>query len=68
MSDMPKPRPTPTLPQILCIAAGAAAGSYLGFGLLDGGAIGGGAIGGGVMGLCIFIGAIPYKRAIDAAK
>lgn len=63
MTDMPKPRPTPTLPQLLCIGIGAATGSYLGFGLLEGGAIGG-----GVMALCVFIGAIPYKRAMDAAK
>ncbi len=63
LNSRPKARPTPTVLQILCIAAGAAAGSAIGFGVLDGGAIGG-----GIMGLCIFIGAIPYKKAIDAAK
>lgn len=56
-------RPNPTPFQIVCIGLGAALGSYLGFKVLDGGAIGG-----GVMGLCIFLGAIPYKKAIDAAK
>lgn len=56
-------RPKPTPFQIVCIGLGAAAGSILGFKVLDGGAIGG-----GVMGLCIFLGAIPYKKAIDAAK
>jgi hypothetical protein len=56
-------RPKPTPVQILCIAAGAIVGSTIGFGVLDGGMIGG-----GLMGLCIFIGAIPYKKAMDAAK
>ena len=56
-------RPSPTTAQMACIAAGAIAGSVLGFVVLDGGAIGG-----GIIGLCIFIGAIPYKKAMDAAK
>ncbi len=56
-----RPRPTPV--QMLCIAAGVITGMILGFRALDGGAIGG-----GVMGLCVFIGAIPYKKAMDAAK
>ena len=56
-------RPKPTPLQILCIAAGAIAGSTLGFVVLDGGAIGG-----GLMALCIVIGATPYKKAMDAAK
>ncbi len=56
-------RPTPTPVQMLCIAAGAIAGSVLGFVVLDGGAIGG-----AIMALCIFVGAMPYKKAIDAAK
>jgi hypothetical protein len=56
-------RPKPTTAQLLSIAAGAIAGSIIGFQVLDGGALGG-----GVMGLCVFLGAIPYKRAIDAAK
>ncbi len=56
-------RPKPTLVQILCLAVGALVGSTLGFKVLDGGIIGG-----GLMGLCIFIGAIPYKKAMDAAK
>jgi hypothetical protein len=56
-------RPKPTPVQLLCIAIGAVAGAILGFQVL-----GGGAIGGGVMGLCVFIGAIPYKKAMDAAK
>ena len=56
-------KPRPTTPQLLCIAAGAIAGFLLGFRVLDGGALGG-----GVMGLCAFVGAIPYCRAIDAAK
>lgn len=57
------PRPKPTTPQLLCIAAGAIAGFLLGFRVLDGGALGG-----GVAGVCAFIGAIPYKRAVDAAR
>jgi hypothetical protein len=56
-------RPKPTPFQIVWIGIGAAAGSILGFKVLDGGMIGG-----GIMGLCIFLGAIPYKKAIDAAK
>ena len=56
-------RPTPTPVQMLCIAIGVIAGMILGFRVLDGGAIGG-----GVMALCVFIGAIPYKKAMDAAK
>jgi hypothetical protein len=56
-------RPMPTPFQFVCIAAGAVAGSLIGFVLLDGGMIGG-----GIMGLCIFVGAIPYKKAVDAAK
>jgi hypothetical protein len=56
-------RPKPTPFQIVCIGIGAAAGSILGFKVLDGGMIGG-----GIMGLCIFLGAIPYKKALDAAK
>jgi hypothetical protein len=56
-------RPKPTPLQLASIAAGAVVGMILGFQVLDGGAIGG-----GVMGLCVFIGAIPYKKAMDAAK
>jgi len=56
-------RPKPTPAQIACIAVGAIVGAVIGFVVLDGGAIGG-----GIMGLCVFAGAVPYKRAIDAAK
>lgn len=56
-------KPKPTTPQWLCIAAGVIVGFLLGFRVLDGGALGG-----GVMGVCAFIGAIPYKRSIEAAK
>lgn len=56
-------RPMPTTKQWLFIAAGALAGAVIGFGIL-----GGGALGGGIFGVCVFIGAIPYKKAIDAKK
>lgn len=56
-------RPKPTPFQFACIATGAVVGSLIGYRLLDGGMIGG-----GIMGLCIFLGAIPYKKALDAAK
>ena len=59
MNNRPKPSPF----QLVCIALGAVAGSILGFKVLDGGALGG-----GVMGLCVFLGAIPYKKTMDAAK
>jgi hypothetical protein len=53
----------PTPKQWLFIAAGALTGAVIGFGILEGGALGG-----GIFGVCVFIGAIPYKRAIDATK
>lgn len=56
-------RPMPSKVQFVCIALGAIVGMILGFRILDGGAIGG-----GVMAACVFIGAIPYKRSIDAAQ
>ncbi len=48
-------RPMPTKAQFV--------GMILGFRVLDGGAIGG-----GVMAVCVFIGAIPYKRMVDAQQ
>lgn len=56
-------RPKPTPAQMASIAVGVIVGVVIGFVVLDGGAMGG-----GIMGLCAFAGAIPYKRAIDAAK
>ena len=56
-------RPMPTKAQFVCIAAGVVVGMILGFRVPDGGAIGG-----GVMAVCVFIGAIPYKRSVDAAQ
>ncbi|MCB2088837.1 MAG: hypothetical protein KDD98_08435 [Sphingomonadaceae bacterium] len=56
-------RPMPTPRQWLFIAAGALAGSVIGFGLLEGGTLGG-----GIFAVCVFIGAIPYKKAIEAKK
>ena len=56
-------KPKPTTQQWLCIGAGVVLGYVLGFMVLSGGAIGG-----GVMGLCAFVGAIPYKKAIDGMK
>lgn len=55
--------PKPTTPQLVCIGIGVVIGYVLGFMVLDGGALGG-----GVMGVCAFVGAIPYKKAVDAAK
>ncbi|MCP5396088.1 MAG: hypothetical protein H6918_05040 [Sphingomonadaceae bacterium] len=63
MDKKAKSRPMPTPKQWVFIGIGAAAGAVLGFGLL-----GGGAIGGGVFAICVFLGAIPYKKSIDAAK
>jgi len=56
-------KPKPTTNQFLCIGAGVVTGYILGFMMLDGGAIGG-----GIMGLCTFVGAILYKKAVDSAK
>lgn len=56
-------KPKPTTTQLLCIGAGVVTGYIIGFMVLDGGAIGG-----GIMGVCAFIGAIPYKKSVDAAK
>lgn len=56
-------KPKPTTSQWLCIGAGVVVGFILGFRVLDGGALGG-----GVMGLCAFVGSIPYKKAVDALK
>lgn len=56
-------KPKPTTPQLVCIAIGVIIGFILGFRVLDGGALGG-----GLMGVCAFIGAIPYKKAVEAAK
>lgn len=56
-------KPKPTTAQFLCIGAGVVTGYILGFMVLDGGAIGG-----GIMGVCAFIGAIPYKKSLDSAK
>lgn len=56
-------RPMPTPKQWVFIGIGAVAGAVLGFGLL-----GGGALGGGIFGVCVFLGAIPYKKAVDATK
>ena len=51
------------LPLFVVILVSVVAGMVLGFRVLDGGAIGG-----AVMAGCVFIGAIPYKKAMDAAK
>ncbi|MFM5908689.1 MAG: hypothetical protein ACKOPO_14065 [Novosphingobium sp.] len=56
-------KPKPTTAQLLCIGIGVIVGFIIGFRVLDGGALGG-----GIMGVCAFIGSIPYKKAVDAAK